>query len=115
MKFHPLYLSLLVAPAAFAADTKMDPICENLVRTAAAALNSGSLEVADDGSISLDKDSLAGVSISHVRVIGTDCHGPGDCDKQNPDTFTYAANVGKTGKLVATYHRGNCSVTKFVM
>lgn len=119
MKFHPALLALVATQStAFAADAKtpvqMPDMCTTMVKAALAAINSGGL-LPDDrtGDVTIDKDSLAAETIKNVRVIHTACLGPDDCDAQNPDAFTYAATLNKTGKVVVSYHRGNCSISKF--
>ena len=121
MKLNAMILSFLaMSPPALASSPKgMEIGCENMIRAALASLEGGYI-LADEqtGAVTTDKDSLAAVEISNVKVISSSCMGPADCDAQNPDQFTYAADIGKkgqglTGNVVVSYHRGNCWVRKF--
>ena len=94
----------------------MNSLCETVVRAAVAALQSDYL-LRDEktGDVSLSKDDLAQVLVQNVKVVDSSCRGPGDCDEQNPDSFTYRADIGKkgnglNGQVVVSYHRGHCLV-----
>jgi hypothetical protein len=123
MKFHPMVLALLAtSSAAIGAETnssaKMVEGCEGMIRTAVASLESGYLMPDEQtGAVTIAKEDLAAVTISNVKVLHSSCIGPGDCDAKHPDAFTYGADIGKrgeglTGKVIVSYHRGNCSVSR---
>ncbi|MGZ3656697.1 MAG: hypothetical protein ACXVB9_12205 [Bdellovibrionota bacterium] len=123
MKIQSMILALAALQStAFAAEVsgpvKMEDGCENMIRSAVASLESGYMMPDENtGAVTLAKEDLASVKISNVKILHSSCQGPGDCDAQNPDSFTYGADIGKkgeglTGKVVVSYHRGNCFVSK---
>jgi hypothetical protein len=113
--------STAMATESLTAAPQLDPICNTVIRAAVAALESGGLEVDQTtGAVTIDKAQLDNVAISNVKIIRSSCRGPADCDAQHPDQFTYGADLGKkgdmlVGKVVASYHRGNCVVTKILL
>ena len=120
MKFHPLVLALAAASTpAFAENVKMVDGCETIVRSAVASLQADWMRPDETtGAVTIEKEDLAAVMISNVKVLASSCKGPADCDAQHPDAFTWGADIGKkgdgslTGKVVVSYHRGHCWVSK---
>ena len=123
MKISALVLSILaVSPAAFAKQpVAMEQRCETAIKTAAAVLQNGYVNADEtSGAVTVDGADVASVSLSNVQILSSSCQGPADCDSRHPDSFTYAADIGAkgqglTGKVVVSYHRGNCFVKKITL
>jgi hypothetical protein len=118
MKLHPMILALSAAAATSTAHASAPGTlaqgCENMIRAAAAAINTDWINPDEGtGNITIAKEDLAAVKITNVKVLHSSCIGPDDCDAQNPDAFTWGANVNGKGRVVVSYHRGNCSISKF--
>ncbi len=106
MKINALILGMIAASSTAMANEplKMQQGCETAIRS----------------SVAVEKLELEAVTVENVRVLVSSCQGPADCDAQNPDTFTYAADLGKkvqglSGQVVVHYHRGNCFVKKITL
>lgn len=118
MKINALVLTLIaMSSPAMAAPGQLQESCETAIRTAVAALKEGYIHAETDGSVTLDKSELASVEIADIQVTSSSCVGPAECDDQHPDSFVYKVKIGKkgeglTGKITASYHRGNCSISK---
>ncbi len=91
----------------------MDPVCVRSLQAAVTSLDGG-LYTDEQGKPFIDPNDLSSVKISNVKTLASSCIGPADCDDQHPDAFTWSADVGESsgvhGKVVVSYHRGNCFV-----
>jgi hypothetical protein len=96
----------------------MDPICVRSLQAAVDVLEGG-LYTDGQGKPYIEPNDLSSIKISNVKTLESSCLGPADCDDQNPDAFTWSADVGEAsgvhGKVVVSYHRGNCFVKKIAL
>lgn len=93
----------------------MDPICVRSLQAAVDVLEGG-LYSDGDGKPYIDPNDLNSIKISNVKTLESSCLGPAECSDQDPDAFTWSADLGEStgvhGKVVVSYHRGNCTLKK---
>lgn len=119
MKLTHAMLAIIALSSTQTFAAEMMPQCADQIRAAVSVLESGAYPD-DKGNMTIAKTDADLIQISNVKVLSSACLGPADCDAQNPDAFTYGADIGKkgeglNGRVVVSYHRGNCSIQKIVL
>ena len=123
MKLNSAILALIATGStqvlASPAPVQMNELCVKQISSAVSILN-GEFSQDEKGNISVAPADIAAVNISKVKVLSSSCRGPADCDAKHPDSFVYAADVGKKGegahgRVVVSYHRGVCFVEKIAL
>lgn len=120
MKLTPIMATIIALSTTPAMAAEMNPLCQNQIRAALSMLEGGGAYPDENGNYTVAKTDTDYVQISNVKVLSSACLGPAECDDQNPDAFTYGADIGKkgeglNGRVVVSYHRGNCSIRKITL